>query len=79
MKDAMKPVEPQKDSLTVAIVRLFTTSHLSLLFLLISLLAGFGEELLFRGVLQGWLTELAGPWTGVLAAAVVFGLLNFLY
>ncbi|WAR45674.1 efflux RND transporter permease subunit [Methylomonas rapida] len=29
-----------KDSLTVAIVRLFTTSHLSLLFLLISLLAG---------------------------------------
>lgn len=46
--------------------------------LLISLLAGFGEELLFRGVLQGWLTELAGPWTGVLAAAVVFGLLHFL-
>lgn len=30
----------KKDSLTVAIVRLFTTSHLSLLFLLISLLAG---------------------------------------
>ncbi len=40
MKDAMKPAETQKDSLTVAIVRLFTTSHLSLLFLLISLLAG---------------------------------------
>jgi multidrug efflux pump subunit AcrB len=32
--------ENKKDSLTVAIVRLFTTSHLSLLFLLISLLAG---------------------------------------
>lgn len=32
--------ENTKDSLTVAIVRLFTTSHLSLLFLLISLLAG---------------------------------------
>lgn len=46
--------------------------------LLISLLAGFGEELLFRGVLQGWLSELAGPWTGVLVAAVVFGLLHFL-
>ncbi|MGY6277622.1 efflux RND transporter permease subunit [Methylomonas sp. MgM2] len=30
----------KRDSLTVAIVRLFTTSHLSLLFLLISLLAG---------------------------------------
>ncbi len=36
----MKPVEAKKDSLTVAIVRLFTTSHLSLLFLLISLLTG---------------------------------------
>ena len=36
----MKPVETKKDSLTVSIVRLFTTSHLSLLFLLISLVAG---------------------------------------
>ena len=36
----MKQVETKKDSLTVSIVRLFTTSHLSLLFLLISLLAG---------------------------------------
>ena len=33
-------VPAAKDSVTVAIVRLFTTSHLSLLFLLISLLAG---------------------------------------
>ncbi len=36
----MKPTEIKKDSLTVSIVRLFTTSHLSLLFLLISLVAG---------------------------------------
>ncbi len=36
----MKPVEMKKDSLTVSIVRLFTTSQLSLLFLLISLVAG---------------------------------------
>jgi multidrug efflux pump subunit AcrB len=36
----MKQVETKKDSLTVSIVRLFTTSHLSLLFLLISLVAG---------------------------------------
>ena len=40
MKDVINPVVSKKDSLTVAIVRLFTTSHLSLLFLLISLLAG---------------------------------------
>lgn len=36
----MKQDATQKNSLTVSIVRLFTTSHLSLLFLLISLLAG---------------------------------------
>lgn len=40
MKQNMNVPEAKKDSLTVAIVRLFTTSHLSLLFLLISLLAG---------------------------------------
>ncbi|PPD29944.1 MAG: acriflavine resistance protein B [Methylomonas sp.] len=40
MKQVMNSQEAKKDSLTVAIVRLFTTSHLSLLFLLISLLAG---------------------------------------
>ena len=42
--------------------------------LLISLLAGIGEELLVRGVLQGWL---AGHWPAewaILFAAVVFGL-----
>ncbi len=36
----MTQATPPKDSLTISIVRLFTTSHLSLLFLLISLLAG---------------------------------------
>lgn len=36
----MKPTEIKKDNLTVSIVRLFTTSQLSLLFLLISLVAG---------------------------------------
>ncbi|MBD9362852.1 efflux RND transporter permease subunit [Methylomonas fluvii] len=40
MSELKNTVEAKKDSLTVAIVRLFTTSHLSLLFLLISLLAG---------------------------------------
>jgi uncharacterized protein len=45
---------------------------------LVSLLAGFGEELLFRGVLQAWLSDLAGPWIGVALAAVIFGLMHFL-
>ena len=41
-----------------------------------ALLAGFGEELLFRGVLQAWLSGLIGPWFGVALAAIVFGLLH---
>jgi membrane protease YdiL (CAAX protease family) len=50
----------------------------------ISLLAGFGEEMLFRGVVQGsigdwvgrWLGDPAGVWVGIAAAALLFGLLH---
>jgi uncharacterized protein len=40
----------------------------------ISLLAGFGEELLFRGLLQGWLGDWFSPSVGLLAASLLFGL-----
>jgi membrane protease YdiL (CAAX protease family) len=43
---------------------------------LISLLAGAGEEMLFRGVLQPLLTDSVGLWQGVLVTSVVFGLLH---
>lgn len=42
--------------------------------LLISILAGVGEELLVRGVLQGWLTERWSAEWAIVVAAVVFGL-----
>jgi membrane protease YdiL (CAAX protease family) len=43
--------------------------------LLISVLAGIGEELLFRGVAQAELAEALGsPWLGLLVAAALFGL-----
>jgi membrane protease YdiL (CAAX protease family) len=43
----------------------------------IAVLAGLGEEMLFRGVLQPALGRgLGGPWLGVAAAAVLFGLLH---
>ena len=45
---------------------------------LVCLLAGLGEELLFRGFLQAWLSQLISPWIGVALAAVAFGLLHFL-
>jgi uncharacterized protein len=43
---------------------------------LVSLAAGVGEEMLFRGVIQRVLVELLGPWPGWGAASVVFGLLH---
>lgn len=42
----------------------------------ISLLAGVGEETLFRGVIQGALGRWLGPWTGLAMASVLFGLLH---
>jgi membrane protease YdiL (CAAX protease family) len=40
----------------------------------VSIAAGFGEELLFRGLVQEWLTSAAGPVPGLAAASVLFGL-----
>ncbi len=46
----------------------------------IAFLAGLGEEMLFRGIVQSWVTEKAGGPYGVLiglaAAAAIFGLLH---
>ena len=39
----------------------------------ISLMAGVGEEMLFRGVLQEILSARLNPWLGLAAASVVFG------
>jgi len=44
--------------------------------LLASVLAGLGEELLFRGVLQAWLVGPIGAWPAVVLAGVIFGLVH---
>jgi membrane protease YdiL (CAAX protease family) len=43
---------------------------------LISVTAGVGEEMLFRGVIQAALSKLLGPVAGLLAASALFGLLH---
>ena len=40
----------------------------------LAVLAGIGEELLFRGVIQGWVGQHLGTVAGILAGAMVFGL-----
>jgi membrane protease YdiL (CAAX protease family) len=43
----------------------------------ISLLAGVGEEMLFRGVLQAAFTDwLGSPWEGIALASLMFGLMH---
>lgn len=46
--------------------------------LVVSCLAGVGEELLFRAFLQGWLTNYWGVGWAILVASVVFGVLHYL-
>ena len=44
----------------------------------ISVLAGVGEELLIRGVLQSFLVNSVGAFWGILSASLIFGLLHFM-
>jgi membrane protease YdiL (CAAX protease family) len=44
----------------------------------IAVLAGLGEEMLFRGVLQGAFGQRANPWVGLALASVLFGLMHFI-
>ena len=55
----------------------FAASYRWSVLVALSLLAGVGEELLFRGAIQGWLLQHTGPWTAVIAASVLFGLVHY--
>ena len=46
--------------------------------LLLSLLAGLGEEMLFRVLLQGGLSQYIGELTALMVASLAFGLMHFL-
>jgi membrane protease YdiL (CAAX protease family) len=46
--------------------------------LVLALLAGVGEELLFRGVIQTWLAARAPLWLAVATASVLFGVGHWL-
>jgi membrane protease YdiL (CAAX protease family) len=44
--------------------------------LALALVAGVGEELLFRGWMQEWLTPTAGPWAALAVTSIAFGLVH---
>ena len=45
---------------------------------IIALLAGVGEEMLFRGVLQGTISRWIRPEIGLVAASALFGLAHLI-
>jgi membrane protease YdiL (CAAX protease family) len=59
------------------ISEMFPTANVAQ-FALVALLAGIGEELLFRGVLQTLLVQWTTPWIGLAVTGVLFGLAHAL-
>ena len=55
----------------------FAAGYSPAVLILLSLLAGIGEELLFRGALQGWLMAHTDAVTAVMVASVLFGLVHY--
>ena len=44
--------------------------------LLLAVIAGIGEELLFRGFLQPWITQAISPLAGLIISNILFGLVH---
>ncbi len=57
------------------LIPLFRNAPVGILFL-VSLLAGVGEELLFRGVIQGGLDGVIGKTSALVIASVIFGAMH---
>jgi uncharacterized protein len=73
-RETLRELRQQVESL---IGQLFPSSSLAQ-FGLVALLAGIGEELLFRGVLQTVLSQWTTPVTGMLLASLLFALAHAL-
>lgn len=73
MRSRWTPLVRFRKTIDERVAPLFT--HCTLLdLLLISVLAGLGEEILFRGVMQTALVGVVGLWLAVALTSVVFGL-----
>ncbi|AOY90233.1 abortive infection protein [Marinobacter salinus] len=44
----------------------------------LSIFAGVGEELLFRGAVQGWLTGITGELAAIALSSVIFGMAHYI-
>jgi membrane protease YdiL (CAAX protease family) len=71
-----RPLRRLRREVEDTIVPLFADCSMAEL-VLIALLAGVGEEALFRGLVQRGVAQAAGPMAGLVAASALFGLAHF--
>ncbi len=69
------PLKSIQDTVVKVIGRPLSQCNLLELALL-ALLAGIGEEVLFRGFLMTWLESIGGYWVGLIISSIVFGLVH---
>jgi membrane protease YdiL (CAAX protease family) len=67
----------QIDGMLRDLVGMLFRGHGRIAVILVAALAGLGEELLFRGVIQVWLVEFGGPVPGLVLASLIFGLAHY--
>jgi membrane protease YdiL (CAAX protease family) len=77
MRSKLKPLSELREELEEKVVPIFINSNIVDL-VLIALLAGVGEELFFRGWLQGALANRLGLWLGILIGSAIFGFAHYL-
>ena len=77
MRSKWKPLSQLREELEEKVYPIFINSNIVDL-VLIALLAGVGEELFFRGWLQGALSNRLGLWLGILIASAIFGFAHYL-
>jgi hypothetical protein len=77
MRTHWTPVSHFRIELEEKVIPIFANCKLPDL-ALIAFLAGVGEELFFRGWLQGVLTSKFDVWLGILIASAIFGLAHYL-
>ncbi len=77
MRSKWKPLSELRIEIEEKVVPIFANCNM-LDLVIIALLAGVGEELFFRGWLQGALTSRFGIWLGILIVSIIFGFAHYL-
>ena len=72
-----RPITQLREELEEKVIPIFANCKLIDLGV-IAFLAGAGEEVFFRGWMQGALTNRMGVWAGILIASLIFGLAHYL-